>query len=161
MESQGRGRRTGEGDAGPSKATTSPMGTGRRGGSGTGRSGSKTTGAGASGEAAMGVSVQEAGRRGGTRTAQTHGKEFYEAIGRKGGAKTSEKHGRTFYEEIGRKGGEARAAAPDVVSGELGRKGARARWSREQPTADTNGSGTGGSDPSADPGSEESSGSAR
>jgi general stress protein YciG len=31
------------------------------------------------------MTVQEAGRKGGLRTAQTHGKEFYEEIGRKEG----------------------------------------------------------------------------
>ncbi len=34
--------------------------------------------------------VQEAGRRGGQRTAQTHGKEFFESIGHKGGQKVKE-----------------------------------------------------------------------
>ena len=31
------------------------------------------------------MSVEEAGRRGGLRTAETHGEEFYSEIGRKGG----------------------------------------------------------------------------
>jgi general stress protein YciG len=31
------------------------------------------------------MSVEEAGRRGGLRTAATHGEEFYSEIGRKGG----------------------------------------------------------------------------
>jgi len=31
------------------------------------------------------MTVQEAGRRGGLRTAETHGEEFYSEIGRKGG----------------------------------------------------------------------------
>jgi len=33
------------------------------------------------------MTVEEAGRRGGERTARTHGKEFYEEIGHKGGEK--------------------------------------------------------------------------
>lgn len=33
------------------------------------------------------MTVAEAGRKGGERTAQTHGHDFYEEIGRKGGAK--------------------------------------------------------------------------
>jgi general stress protein YciG len=33
------------------------------------------------------MSVQEAGRKGGTRTSQTHGREFYQQIGHKGGQK--------------------------------------------------------------------------
>jgi general stress protein YciG len=36
------------------------------------------------------MTVQEAGRRGGQRTAQTHGKEFYEMIGHKGGQRVKE-----------------------------------------------------------------------
>lgn len=53
-----------------------------------------------------GMSVSEAGRRGGQRTSQTHGHEFYEEIGKKGGETTSEKYGTPFYEEIGHKGGQ-------------------------------------------------------
>jgi hypothetical protein len=33
------------------------------------------------------ITVAEAGRRGGERTAETHNREFYEQIGRKGGLK--------------------------------------------------------------------------
>lgn len=33
------------------------------------------------------MTVKDAGRKGGLRTAQTHGHDFYEDIGRKGGAK--------------------------------------------------------------------------
>ena len=36
------------------------------------------------------MTVQEAGRRGGQKTAQTHGKEFYEEIGHKGGQRVKE-----------------------------------------------------------------------
>jgi uncharacterized protein len=36
------------------------------------------------------MTVQEAGRKGGMRTAQTHGREFYEMIGHKGGQKVKE-----------------------------------------------------------------------
>ncbi len=36
------------------------------------------------------MTVQEAGRRGGERTAETHGREFYEEIGHKGGQKVRE-----------------------------------------------------------------------
>ena len=57
-----------------------------------------------------GMTVSEAGRKGGEKTASTHGHEFYEKIGKKGGQKggevTSEKHGTPFYEEIGHKGGQ-------------------------------------------------------
>jgi len=36
------------------------------------------------------MTVQEAGRRGGMKTAQTHGKDFYEEIGHKGGQRVKE-----------------------------------------------------------------------
>jgi general stress protein YciG len=36
------------------------------------------------------MTVQEAGRRGGQKTAQTHGREFYEEIGHKGGQRVKE-----------------------------------------------------------------------
>ncbi len=36
------------------------------------------------------MTVQEAGRRGGEKTAQTHGREFYEEIGHKGGQRVKE-----------------------------------------------------------------------
>jgi len=36
------------------------------------------------------MTVQEAGRRGGERTAATHGREFYEEIGHKGGQRVRE-----------------------------------------------------------------------
>ena len=52
------------------------------------------------------MTVSEAGRRGGQRTSQTHGHEFYEKIGKKGGETTSERYGTPFYEEIGHKGGQ-------------------------------------------------------
>lgn len=56
------------------------------------------------------MTVSEAGKRGGEKTAETHGHEFYEEIGRKGGQKggetTSERYGHEFYEEIGHKGGQ-------------------------------------------------------
>lgn len=60
------------------------------------------------------MSVSEAGKRGGEKTAKTHGHEFYEEIGRKGGEiggqkggeATRKTHGHEFYEEIGHKGGQ-------------------------------------------------------
>ena len=54
------------------------------------------------------MTVAEAGRKGGQKTAATHGREFYEGIGRKGGEKVAEEHGSEFYRAIGRKGGENR-----------------------------------------------------
>jgi len=56
------------------------------------------------------MTVSEAGRRGGQRTSETHGHEFYEKIGKRGGQKggetTAHKYGHEFYEEIGHKGGQ-------------------------------------------------------
>jgi len=56
------------------------------------------------------MTVSEAGKRGGEKTAETHTHEFYEEIGKKGGQKggetTSERYGHEFYEEIGHKGGQ-------------------------------------------------------
>lgn len=37
------------------------------------------------------MSVEEAGRKGGEKTAQTHGREFYQDIGKKGGESRSGK----------------------------------------------------------------------
>ena len=56
--------------------------------------------------ASGGMSVREAGKRGGDRVKAKYGSEFYEAIGRKGGEATKSKYGATFYEEIGQKGGQ-------------------------------------------------------
>ncbi len=56
------------------------------------------------------MSVREAGRKGGERTAETHGPEFYSEIGQKGGEKggevTKQRYGPEFYSEIGHKGGQ-------------------------------------------------------
>jgi general stress protein YciG len=70
------------------------------------------------------MSVQEAGRRGGEKRKEDLGPEGYAMLGRKGGERTAETHGRQFYQEIGRKGGEARAEdlGPEGYSA-LGRKG--------------------------------------
>jgi general stress protein YciG len=57
-----------------------------------------------------GMTVKEAGHKGGEKTAETHGKEFYQEIGEKGGhkggEKVKEKYGPEFYSKIGHKGGE-------------------------------------------------------
>ena len=53
-----------------------------------------------------GMTVREAGKRGGERVKAKYGTEFYEAIGRKGGEATKEKYGPSFYEVIGQKGGQ-------------------------------------------------------
>lgn len=58
-----------------------------------------------------GMTVREAGRRGGERVKAKYGSEFYEAIGRKGGEATKSKYGPSFYEVIGQKGGQKRKGA--------------------------------------------------
>lgn len=47
-----------------------------------------------------GITVSEAGHRGGEKTAKTHGHEFYEEIGRKGGEAGGEKGGQRVKELI-------------------------------------------------------------
>lgn len=41
-------------------------------------------------ESSGSMTVAEAGRRGGKKTSETHGREFYEEIGHKGGQKVKE-----------------------------------------------------------------------
>jgi len=59
------------------------------------------------------MSVAEAGKRGGMRTSETHGEEFYSEIGSKGGSKRAMQHegspearGKTSLEEAGHRGGQ-------------------------------------------------------
>lgn len=52
-----------------------------------------------------GMTVREAGRKGGEKVRDARGHEFYEEIGRKGGQSVRETRGHEFYEEIGHKGG--------------------------------------------------------
>jgi uncharacterized protein len=51
------------------------------------------------------LTVQEAGRRGGTSTKKKYGGDFYKAIGKMGGETTKERHGHEHYEKIGKMGG--------------------------------------------------------
>ena len=53
-----------------------------------------------------GMTVKEAGHKGGEKTAKTHGHEFYEEIGHKGGEKGGQKGGQKVRELIA-KGKEA------------------------------------------------------
>src|SRR5580700_3304999 len=57
------------------------------------------------GKKASGMSVREAGQKGGETVKKKYGPEFYEQIGRKGGLATKLAHGHEFYEQIGKKGG--------------------------------------------------------
>ena len=52
-----------------------------------------------------GMTVAEAGRKGGVKVAQERGRAFYEQIGKKGGDAVKAERGTPFYEEIGKKGG--------------------------------------------------------
>lgn len=53
------------------------------------------------------ISVQEAGRRGGTATLEKQGVNFFREIGRKGGQRTAELYG-DLLKEFGRGGGRPR-----------------------------------------------------
>jgi general stress protein YciG len=70
------------------------------------------------------MTVREAGHKGGEKTSETHGHEFYEKIGHKGGEKVSEEKGPEFYEKIGHKGGETtlKEHGPEFYS-KIGHKG--------------------------------------
>jgi uncharacterized protein len=59
------------------------------------------------------MTVAEAGRKGGQRTSETHGEEFYSEIGSKGGSQRAKQHegspeakGKTSLEEAGHRGGQ-------------------------------------------------------
>lgn len=76
------------------------------------------------GAKSKGMTVQEAGRKGGEKTRDTRGHGFFEEIGRKGGAAVRETRSHEFYQEIGRKGGHATRATRDRnFYEEIGRKG--------------------------------------
>ncbi|MEY2987970.1 MAG: hypothetical protein RJB13_1491 [Pseudomonadota bacterium] len=70
------------------------------------------------------MTVEEAGRRGGERTAETRGHEFYQAIGKKGGEAVS--RDRQHMAQIGRKGGEA-VSRNRAHMAQIGQKGGEAR----------------------------------
>ena len=67
------------------------------------------------------MTVSEAGRKGGEKTALTHGRSFYKQIGRKGGEKVSMERGPEFYSEIGSKGGSERAKQHEGTSEAMGK----------------------------------------
>ncbi len=56
-------------------------------------------------EGRRGMTVSEAGRKGGIAVRDERGHAFYEEIGKKGGETIKAERGTPFYEEIGRKGG--------------------------------------------------------
>lgn len=66
------------------------------------------------------MTVEEAGRKGGARTAMTHGRQFYQEIGRKGGEARRGKLGPEGYRELGRKGGRASHGRSARLAAETG-----------------------------------------
>src|SRR2546425_683770 len=71
-----------------------------------------------------GMTVSEAGRKGGERVREERGLEFYQQIGRKGGETVKAERGHEFYEQIGKKGGESvRAARGPEFYSQIGHKG--------------------------------------
>ncbi len=52
-----------------------------------------------------GMSVRDAGRKGGKTTRARYGTEFFQEIGAKGGRTVSERYSNEHFREIGRKGG--------------------------------------------------------
>lgn len=83
-----------------------------------------------------GMTVGEAGRRGGEATKKRYGSEHYAAIGQKGGEAVRDKYGAEFFSEIGQKGGEARKGelGPEGYSA-LGREGGRQKGERRKDAA--------------------------
>ena len=53
-----------------------------------------------------GMSVREAGRKGGNTVKKKYGPEFYSEIGQKGGETVLRERGPEFFSEIGHKGGQ-------------------------------------------------------
>jgi general stress protein YciG len=74
------------------------------------------------------MTTSEAGRKGGERTAETHGKEFYQSIGQKGGEAEHECRGRecTHPSHQRERGGSTSESTHEKLS-EAGRKGAEAQ----------------------------------
>jgi general stress protein YciG len=69
------------------------------------------------------VTVQEAGRRGGSRTRDTQPVDHFQKIGARGGKKVAER-GPAYFRELGQKGGEAlRLARGPEHFRQLGKKG--------------------------------------
>ena len=66
-----------------------------------------------------GISVQEAGRRGGESTLERRGTDFFREIGRKGGQRTAELY-RELLKEFGKKGGRPKRPTLDESAGGAG-----------------------------------------
>jgi general stress protein YciG len=71
-----------------------------------------------------GMTVAEAGRKGGQAVRDKYGPSFYETIGKKGGEAVKAERGHAFYEEIGKKGGESvKASRGSGFYEEIGKRG--------------------------------------
>lgn len=71
-------------------------------------------------EAPEGISVKEAGRRGGRATVENQGVDFFRRIGRKGGERTKELYA-DLLREFGKKGGRPRRPTLGESAGEQDR----------------------------------------
>jgi general stress protein YciG len=63
------------------------------------------------------ISVRQAGQRGGSRTLERHGREFFQAIGRKGGRRTADLY-HDLLGEFGKRGGRPRRPSLNEYMGE-------------------------------------------
>jgi len=63
------------------------------------------------------LTVKQAGQRGGSRTLERHGREFFQAIGRKGGQRTAKLY-RELLSDFGKRGGRPRRPTLDDCMGE-------------------------------------------
>lgn len=71
-----------------------------------------------------GMSLQEAGRRGGEATKTRYGHDHYVTIGKKGGRTVKQRYGSDFYAEAGRKGGDmVKQKYGPAYYAQVGRKG--------------------------------------
>ena len=70
------------------------------------------------------LSVREAGRKGGEKTAR-RGSEFYREIGKKGGRSRASELGSAGFKQLGQRGGKA-VSQDHVHMVEIGRKGGQA-----------------------------------
>ncbi len=68
-------------------------------------------------ETSDGISVHEAGRRGGQSTLERRGTKFFQEIGAKGGRRTAELYA-DLLKQFGKKGGRPRRPALDQSMGE-------------------------------------------
>ena len=64
-----------------------------------------------------GITVDEAGRRGGNTTRERYGRDFYRRIGKLGGERTRELYAEAL-KEVGKRGGRPRRPALDEYMGE-------------------------------------------